>query len=85
MTDTVWDGWWVVRWGQRLTHIEADDAQDAIHGSIDTLRNMGDWTENPGELSAFPYVEMWKHTRPRDFTRAVIDRRRRATRNPPRR
>ena len=53
MTAAVRDGWWVVRWGQRLTHIEADDAQEAIHGAIDSLRGMGDWTEDPGELSAF--------------------------------
>ena len=77
MTDTVWDGWWVVRWGQRLVHIEANDARDAIQGSIEALRDLGDWTENPGELRAFPYTEMGKHQGPRDFTRAVIDRARR--------
>ena len=82
MTDTLWAGWWVVRWGQRLTHIEADNAEDAIHGSIDALRGLGDWTEDPGELSAFPYVEFGKHSIPRDFTRAVIDRKHRAKRNP---
>ena len=77
MTDTVWDGWWVVRWGQRLVHIEADDARDAIQGSIEALRGLGDWTADPRELRAFPYVEMRKHAGPRDFTRAVIDRVRR--------
>ena len=80
MTDSVWDGWWVVRWGCRLTHIEADDAEDAVRGSIDALRGMGDWTEDSDELSAFPYVEFRKHTKPKDFTRAVIDRERRRKR-----
>ena len=72
-------GWWVVRWGERLTvHIEADDAEYAVQGSIDALRGMGDWPEGPAELSAHAYVEHYKHSRRRDFTRAVIDRRQRA-------
>ena len=78
MTDALWEGWWVVRWGQRLVHIEADDAADAIEGSIDALRGMGDWPQDPAELSAHAYVEHYKHSRCRDFTRAVIDRRQRA-------
>ena len=41
-TDAVWGGWWVVRWGQRLVHIEADDAEDAVRGSIEALRGLGD-------------------------------------------
>ena len=77
MTDTVWDGWWVVRWGQRLVHIEADDAEDAVQGSIKALRGLGDWTEDAGQLSTFPYVDYRDHARPKDFTRAVIDRARR--------
>ena len=77
MTDTGWDGWWVVRWGQRLVHIEADDAGDAVQGSIEALRGLGDWPEAPGVLCAFPYIEMGKHAEPRSFTRAVIDRARR--------
>ena len=85
MTRPVFEGWWVVRWGQRLTHIEADDAEDAIHGSIDALRGMGDWTEDPVQLDAFPYVEYRKRARPREFTRAVIDRQQRVKRNPRRR
>ena len=74
MTDAVWTGWWVVRWGRRLVHIEADDAEDAIRGSIEALRGMGDWTEDPGELCAFLYVEYGKHAGKMEFTRAVIDR-----------
>ena len=77
MADTVWDGWWVVRWGRRLVHIKADDARDAVDGSIKALRGLGDWTEDPRELQAFPYTEMGKHKGRRDFTRAVIDRARR--------
>ena len=77
MTDSLWEGWWVVRWGQRLVHIEADDAADAVQGSIDALRGMGDWPQAPAELSAHPYVEHHAHSRPGDFTRAVIDRHRR--------
>ena len=78
MTDAVWEGWWVVRWGQHLTHIEADDARDAVQDSIEALRGLGDWTEDPGELSAFPYPEYGKHAEPMEFTRAVIDRSRRS-------
>ena len=84
MTDAVWVGWWVVAWGPRLVHIEADDAEDAVQGSIKALRGLGDWAENPRELRAFPYTEMGKHRGRRDFTRAVIDRERR-TRGPHRR
>ena len=73
----VWDRWWVVKWGERLTHIEADSAEDAVQWSIDALRGLGDWTENPDELHAFRYVEYGKHAGPRSFTRAVIDRARR--------
>ena len=62
-----------MRWGQRLVHIEADD----VHGSIDALRGMGDWPQDPAELSARAYVEHYKHSRRRDFTRAVIERHRR--------
>ena len=72
MTDSVWADWWVVRWGRRLVHIEADDADDAVHGSIEALRGMGDWTENPGELEAFPYTGYGEHASPQEFTRAVI-------------
>ena len=43
-------------------HIEADDAADAVQGSIDALRGMGDWPEHPAELSAHAYVEHYKHT-----------------------
>ena len=78
VTDAVWKGWWVVRWGERLVHIEADHAADAVEGSIDALRGMGDWPETRAELSVHPYVEHHRHSRPRDFTRAVIDRHRRA-------
>ena len=78
MTDSLWEGWWVVRWGERLVHIEADDAADAVQGSIEALRGMGDWPEDPAELSAHAYVEHYKHSRRRDFTRAVIERHRRA-------
>ena len=77
MTDTVWAGWWVVRWGRRLVHIEADHAADAVEGSIDALRGLGDWPQDPGALSAHLYVEHHKHSRPGDCTRAVIDRHRR--------
>lgn len=83
MTDPVWEGWWVVRWGQRLVDIEADDAEDAVQGSIDALRGLGDWPEAPGELHAVPYVELGEHRGPRDFTRAVIDRKRRGKPRPP--
>ena len=76
-TDAVWDGWWVVRWGQRLVHIEADDAEDAVLGSIEALRGLGDWTGDPDALAAVPYLEHHQHARPGDFTRAVIDRTRR--------
>ena len=85
MTDMIWKNWWVVRWGKRLAHIEADDADDAIHGSTNALRGMGDWMEDPGELSAFPYVEFRNHTRPREFTRGVIDRKLRSERHSRRR
>ena len=77
MTDSLWEGWWVVRWRQRLVHIEADDAADAVQGSIDALRGMGDWPQAPAELSAHACVEHQAHSRRRDFTRAVIDRHRR--------
>ena len=77
MTDSLREGWWVVRWGQRLTHIEAQDATDAVQGSIDALRGLGDWTEDPSELAAFPYVEYRHHAQPMEFTRAVVDRARR--------
>ena len=73
MTNAVWDGWWVAKWRERLVHIEADDAEDAAQGSVEALRGLGD----PGELSAFPYIEYRNHARPGDFTRAVIDRARR--------
>ena len=43
MTDAVWEDWWVVQWGQRLVYIDADDAGDAVQGSIEALRGMGDW------------------------------------------
>ena len=46
VTVALWNGWWVVRWDQRLVHIEADDARDAIQGSIEALRGLGDWTED---------------------------------------
>ena len=55
--------------GQRLVHIEARDARDAVEGSIKALRGLGDWTENPRELRAFPYTETGKHRGARDFTR----------------
>ena len=84
MTEAVWADWWVVAWGQRLVHIEADDAEDAVQGSIEALRALGDWTQDPLELSAFPYVEYGKHAGPHSFTRAVIDRQRR-TQGPRRR
>lgn len=74
MTGAVWQDWWVVRWHQRLVHIEADNADDAIRGSVEALRGMGDWTGDAGELSAVPYIEYRGHARPKDFTRAVIDR-----------
>ena len=77
MTDSLWDGWWVVRWGRRLTHIEALDAADAVQGSIDALQGLGDWTDDPDELVAFPYVEYRHHARPMEFARATIDRTRR--------
>lgn len=85
MTDSLWDGWWVVRWGQRLMHMEADDAEDAVQGSINALRRMGDWPEAPAELRACPCVELGKHRGPRDFTRAVIDRESRGNARPPER
>ena len=74
MKDAVWDRWWVVRWGHRLVHIEADCAEDAVKGSIEALRGMGDWTEDPTELRGFLYTEYRKYACPREFTRAVIDR-----------
>lgn len=77
MTDAVWDGWWVVRWGEHLVHIEANDAEDAVQGSIEALRGLGTGRRAPMELRACPYVEVGKHKGPRDFTRAVIDRARR--------
>lgn len=77
MTDAVWDGWWVVQLGLHLVHTEADDARDAVPGSIEALRGLGDWTEDPRERRSFPYTEAGKHRGPRDFTRAVIDRDRR--------
>lgn len=83
VTGAVWDGWWVVRWGPRLVHIEADGAEDAVQGSIEALRGLGDWTEDPDELRAFVYTELGKHGGPRDFTRAVIDRERRGRPRPP--
>ena len=63
--------------GQRLVQIKADDAEDAVQGSIEALRGLGDWPEAPAELHACPYVELGKHRDPRDFTRAMIDRARR--------
>ena len=77
MTDSSWDGWWVVRWRQRLVHIEAHDAEDAVQDSVNALRGLGDWPQYPAALSAHAYVEHHKHSRPGDFTRAVIDRHRR--------
>ena len=38
VTSSVWDGWWVVRWGRRLTHFEADDAQRWNDASIQERR-----------------------------------------------
>ena len=76
-TDAVGGGWWVVRWGQRLVHIEADDAEDAVLGSIEALRGLGDWTGDAGALTAVPYFEHHEHARAGDFTRAVVDRTRR--------
>ena len=78
MTGAAWEDWWVVQWGQRLVYIDADDAEDAVQGSIEALRGMGDWPEDPDALSAHPYVEHHKHRRARDFTHAVIERHRRA-------
>ena len=72
MTDNVWEGWWAVRWGRRMTHIEADDAEDAVQGSIDELRGMGDWTDDPSQLTAIAYTEY--RGEPGDFTRAVVER-----------
>ena len=63
--------------GWRLVHIEADDAEDAVQGSIEALRGLGDWTEGPGELCAFPYVEYGNHAGAMELARAVIDRERR--------
>ena len=68
----------MVRWGRRLVHIEADDAADAVKGSVDALRGLGDWPQDPDALNAHAYVEHHAHSRPGDFTRAVIDRRQRA-------
>ncbi|MDD9981158.1 MAG: hypothetical protein OXU81_07335 [Gammaproteobacteria bacterium] len=77
MTETVWDGWRVARWDRRLVHLEADDAEDAIRGSIEALRGLGDRTESPHELRAFR-TPRWGSTQgPRDFTRAVIEGHRR--------
>ena len=75
MTDSVWDGWWAVRWGQRLVHNLRHDAEDAVQASIDALRGLGDWTEDPSELSAVAYTEY--RGEPGDFTRAVVERGRR--------
>ena len=55
----------MVQWDQRLVHIEADDAEDAVQGSIEALRGLGDWPEDPDALSAHPYVEHHKHRRAR--------------------
>ena len=78
MTGATNDERWVVRWGQRLVYIQADDATNAIEGSITALRGLGDWPEDPAELTAFPRDEYHTHSRPRDFTRAVISDRDRA-------
>ena len=61
MTDAVWEDWGLVRWGQRLVHIEAGDAEDAVQGSIEALPGLGDWPEAPAELHAVPYVDHGKH------------------------
>ena len=70
----------MVSWGRRLVHTEADDAQDAVQGSVGALQSLGGWTKDPAALRAFPYVERGPHTGPRVFTRAVLDRARRALR-----
>ena len=67
----------VVRWGRRLTHIEAHDADDAVHGSIEAFNSMGEGTKDASALHAFSYVEYRYSTQPGDFTRAVIDHTRR--------
>lgn len=67
--------------GAWCTSRRTTDAEDAAQGSIEALRGLGDWTESPGQLRAFPYVEYAKHAAPMEFTRAVIDRERR-TRGP---
>ena len=69
MTDAVWEDWWVVQWGQRLVHTKADDPEDAVQGSIEALRGMGDWPEAAAKLRAFPYVVLGKPRDPRDFNR----------------
>ena len=62
MTGAVWDGWWVVRWGQRMVHIEADNAEDVVQSFFKPLQGPGDWTEDPAALHGFPYVELGKHS-----------------------
>ena len=70
-----WQHWWCVRWGRRIVMVEeANDAASAIGISIEALRGMGDWTDDPAELVAFPQAEAAQHAKPHDFTRAIIAR-----------
>ena len=42
MEFTTRDKWRAVGRGQCLVHIEADGAEDAVQGSIDALKGLGD-------------------------------------------
>lgn len=44
--------------GRRLVHIEAQDARDAVHGSVEALQGLTEWTEDPSQLRAVPYTEL---------------------------
>ena len=63
--------------GPDVVHIEADDADEAVKGSVEALREIGAWTEDASELGALPYIEYHRHARLRDLSRAVIARARR--------
>ena len=77
MTDAVWEGWWVVRWGQRLVHIEADDAADAVQALHRRATGDGGLAGGPGGAQR-PRVRRAPRSTAGagDFTRAVIDRHR---------
>ena len=64
-------GWWCLRFGAALEWVEAPSGEAAVRRSLE-LHPLDDWTDDARQLVAFPQYAYPEHSRPHNYTRAVL-------------